>query len=136
MALRDVAALAETASDRLRLGLDPGDGIALERYAAWRRFDGAALVAVTDGINRLFANDAFPLRLRARGGARRGRADRATEALLHAARDGSGRRSAARDAGAAPVAAKGLVRRGIQKRLSPGPGHAHKLGRLPPIGRR
>ena len=63
LALRDVAALAETACDRLRLGLDPGDGIALERYAAWRRFDGAALVAVTDGINRLFANDTFPLRL-------------------------------------------------------------------------
>ena len=68
LALRDVAALAETACDRLRLGLDPGDGIALERYATWRRFDGAALVAVTDGINRLFANDAFPLRLARQAG--------------------------------------------------------------------
>ena len=37
--------------------------VALERYAAWRRFDGMALVAVTDGINRLFANDLFPVRL-------------------------------------------------------------------------
>ena len=36
---------------------------ALERYAAWRRFDGMALVAVTDGINRLFANDFLPVRL-------------------------------------------------------------------------
>jgi 2-octaprenyl-6-methoxyphenol hydroxylase len=63
LALRDVAALAEVVVDRLRLGLDPGEPAALERYAAWRRFDGMTLVAVTDGINRLFANDLFPLRL-------------------------------------------------------------------------
>jgi 2-octaprenyl-6-methoxyphenol hydroxylase len=63
LALRDVAAVAEIVVDRLRLGLDPGDEPALERYAAWRRFDGLALVAVTDGINRLFANDIFPVRL-------------------------------------------------------------------------
>ena len=62
LALRDVAAVAEIVADRLRLGLDPGDATALERYAAWRRFDGLALVAITDGINRLFANDIFPLR--------------------------------------------------------------------------
>ena len=35
-----MAALAEIVVDRLRLGLDPGDALALERYAAWRRFDG------------------------------------------------------------------------------------------------
>jgi 2-octaprenyl-6-methoxyphenol hydroxylase len=63
LALRDVAAVAEIVVDRLRLGLDPGDELALERYAAWRRFDSLALVAVTDGINRLFANDIFPVRL-------------------------------------------------------------------------
>lgn len=63
LALRDVAAIAEIVVDRLRLGLDPGDPAALERYAAWRRFDGLALVAVTDGINRLFANDIFPLKV-------------------------------------------------------------------------
>jgi 2-octaprenyl-6-methoxyphenol hydroxylase len=63
LALRDVAAVAEIVVDRLRLGLDPGDAVALERYAAWRRFDGIALVAVTDGINRLFANDLLPVRL-------------------------------------------------------------------------
>ena len=44
LALRDVAAVAEIVVDRLRLGLDPGDALALERYAAWRRFDGLALV--------------------------------------------------------------------------------------------
>jgi 2-octaprenyl-6-methoxyphenol hydroxylase len=63
LALRDVAAVAEIVVDRLRLGLDPGDARALERYAAWRRFDSLALVAVTDGINRLFANDLFAVRV-------------------------------------------------------------------------
>jgi 2-octaprenyl-6-methoxyphenol hydroxylase len=63
LALRDVAAVAELVVDRLRLGLDPGDAPTLERYAAWRRFDSMTLVAVTDGINRLFANDVFPLRV-------------------------------------------------------------------------
>ena len=63
LALRDVAALAEIVIDRLRLGLDPGEAKALADYAAWRRFDGTALVTVTDGLNRLFANDVTPIRL-------------------------------------------------------------------------
>lgn len=63
LALRDVAALSEIIVDRLRLGLDPGDTLALDRYAAWRHFDSMALVAVTDGINRLFGNDILPLRV-------------------------------------------------------------------------
>ena len=63
LALRDVAALAEIVVDRLHLGLDPGDAAALAAYAAWRRFDGTALVTVTDGLNRLFANDVTPIRL-------------------------------------------------------------------------
>ncbi len=62
LAIRDVAAVTEIVVDRLRLGLDPGAVDALERYAAWRRFDGLALVAVTDGINRLFANDVLPVK--------------------------------------------------------------------------
>jgi 2-octaprenyl-6-methoxyphenol hydroxylase len=63
LALRDVAAVAEIVVDRLRLGLDPGDALALESYSSWRRFDGMTLVAVTDGINRLFATDLLPVRL-------------------------------------------------------------------------
>jgi 2-octaprenyl-6-methoxyphenol hydroxylase len=63
LAMRDVASIAEIVVDRLRLGLDPGAPEALQRYAAWRSFDSLALVAVTDGINRLFANDILPLRL-------------------------------------------------------------------------
>jgi 2-octaprenyl-6-methoxyphenol hydroxylase len=63
LALRDVAALAELVIDARRLGLDPGSGQALARYERWRRFDSLALIAITDGLNRLFANDLLPLRL-------------------------------------------------------------------------
>ncbi len=63
LALRDVAALAELTIDALRLGLDPGAPSVLARYQRWRRFDSLALIAITDGLNRLFANDVLPLRL-------------------------------------------------------------------------
>lgn len=63
LALRDVAALAEVVEERLRLGLDPGDASALDRYAAWRSFDGLALVSICHGIERLFSNDVEPLKL-------------------------------------------------------------------------
>jgi 2-octaprenyl-6-methoxyphenol hydroxylase len=63
LALRDVAALAELVIDARRLGLDPGSGHVLARYERWRRFDSLALIAITDGLNRLFANDLLPLRL-------------------------------------------------------------------------
>ncbi len=63
LALRDAAALAEVVADAHRLGLDVGSRRVLERYERWRRFDALALVAVTDGINRLFANDVAPLRI-------------------------------------------------------------------------
>ncbi len=46
-----------------RLGLDPGSAEALEDYEKARRFDTVAMGAVTDGLNRLFSNDATPLRL-------------------------------------------------------------------------
>ena len=63
LALRDVAALAELIVDAVRLGLDPGTPSVLERYERWRRFDSLALIGITDGLNRLFANDLLPLRL-------------------------------------------------------------------------
>lgn len=63
MGLRDVAALAEIVVDRLRLGLDPGAPEALAAYQRWRRFDNALMLAVTDGLNRLFSNDIGPVRL-------------------------------------------------------------------------
>jgi 2-octaprenyl-6-methoxyphenol hydroxylase len=63
LALRDVAALAELIVDARRLGLDPGGTSVLARYERWRRFDSLALIGITDGLNRLFANDLLPLRL-------------------------------------------------------------------------
>jgi 2-octaprenyl-6-methoxyphenol hydroxylase len=63
LALRDVAALAELVIDAKRLGLDLGAGHVLQRYERWRRFDSLALIAITDGLNRLFANNLLPLRL-------------------------------------------------------------------------
>ncbi len=63
LGLRDVAALAEALVDARRLGLDIGAAGALDRYQRWRRFDTLLLMAVTDGLNRLFSNDLAPLRL-------------------------------------------------------------------------
>ncbi|SNB65468.1 2-octaprenyl-6-methoxyphenol hydroxylase /2-octaprenyl-3-methyl-6-methoxy-1,4-benzoquinol hydroxylase [Arboricoccus pini] len=60
---RDVAAAAEVILDRMSLGLDPGDEMAIERYERWRRFDSLALVGITDGLNRLFNNDILPVKL-------------------------------------------------------------------------
>ncbi|HRD74922.1 MAG TPA: FAD-dependent monooxygenase [Hyphomicrobiaceae bacterium] len=57
LALRDVAALAEVLADGIGLGLDPGDGEILRRYARWRRFDGWASSAAYDGLNRIFSGD-------------------------------------------------------------------------------
>lgn len=62
MGLRDVAALAEVLVDAHRLGLDPGSVQVLGRYERWRRFDNVLLAAVTDGLTRLFSNDAAPVR--------------------------------------------------------------------------
>ena len=63
MGLRDVAALAEVLVEAKRLGLDLGAADVLERYARWRRFDNILMLAVTDGLVRLFSNDLPPLRL-------------------------------------------------------------------------
>jgi 2-octaprenyl-6-methoxyphenol hydroxylase len=63
LGLRDVAALAECIVDAHRLGMDIGAADVLERYARWRRFDTMALLAVTDGMVRLFSNDVAPVRL-------------------------------------------------------------------------
>ncbi len=62
LGLRDVAELAELVVDHVRLGLDPGADDLLARYQRRRRFDSTALVAVTDGLNRLFSNESDILR--------------------------------------------------------------------------
>ena len=60
--LRDVAALAEVIVDTMRLGLDPGGDVTLERYERWRKPDNMMMIAVTDGLNRLFSNNIAPVR--------------------------------------------------------------------------
>lgn len=62
LGLKDVAALAEVVVDAMRLGLDHGNAEALSRYERWRRLDTTMMVAVTDGMNRLFSNDVAPVR--------------------------------------------------------------------------
>jgi 2-octaprenyl-6-methoxyphenol hydroxylase len=57
LGLRDVAALAESISDAVKLGLDPGSAGVLETYARWRRFDTVMTAVATDGLTRLFSND-------------------------------------------------------------------------------
>ena len=62
LGLRDVAALAETIVDALRLGLDPGRPSGLADYQRARRFDVVASGMGMDLMNRLFSNDFGPLR--------------------------------------------------------------------------
>jgi 2-octaprenyl-6-methoxyphenol hydroxylase len=62
LGLKDVAALAETIIEAMRLGLDHGASDVLGRYQSWRRFDTSLMAAVTDNLNRLFSNDTAPLR--------------------------------------------------------------------------
>ena len=57
LGLRDAAALAEVIVDARRLGLDIGAPATLARYQRWRRFDSHLMLALTDGLNRLFSND-------------------------------------------------------------------------------
>ncbi|MGE0006354.1 MAG: FAD-dependent monooxygenase [Parvibaculaceae bacterium] len=74
LGLRDVAALAESISEAVKLGIDPGSASVLETYARWRRFDTVMTAVATDGLTRLFSNDNTGLRairglgLRAAGG--------------------------------------------------------------------
>jgi 2-octaprenyl-6-methoxyphenol hydroxylase len=62
LGFRDVAALAETVVDALRLGQDIGQLDVLERYQEWRRFDTVRTGITTDVLNRMFSNDISPLR--------------------------------------------------------------------------
>lgn len=63
LGLRDVAALAEVVVEARRIGLDIGGAEVLARYERWRRVDSLSMIAVTDGLVRLFSNDLPPVRL-------------------------------------------------------------------------
>ena len=54
LGLRDAATLVEVLAEGMRLGLEPGDAQLLARYERWRSADAFTVMAVTDGINRLF----------------------------------------------------------------------------------
>lgn len=62
LGLKDVAALAESVTDAMRMGMDPGAAEVLSRYERWRLLDTATMAAATDGLNRLFSNDNAALR--------------------------------------------------------------------------
>lgn len=66
LGFRDVGVLTELLQARFKLGLDVGAPDVLAHYQRWRRFDNVAMLAVTDGLNRLFSNHIVPVRL-ARG---------------------------------------------------------------------
>ncbi len=63
LGLKDVAALAQILVESQSLGLDIGDKIVLERYAAWRRTDTMMVALACDGFVRLFSNDIAPIRI-------------------------------------------------------------------------
>lgn len=62
LSMRDIAALAELVVDARRLGMDIGAPDLLLRYQRWRRTDNVVLLAVTDGLTRLFSNRIRPIR--------------------------------------------------------------------------
>jgi 2-octaprenyl-6-methoxyphenol hydroxylase len=54
LGFRDVAALAEVLVEGVRLGLDLGDPILLERYQRWRSLDALSVAFATDSLTRLY----------------------------------------------------------------------------------
>ncbi len=63
LALRDIAALAESICDARRdeVDFDPGAAPLLDRYAEWRAADQRRIAEFTHGLMRLFTIDAAPL---------------------------------------------------------------------------
>lgn len=63
LAVRGIAALAETLSAGLEQGLGPGDSGLLQRYLSRQRSDQARTLKVTDGLVRLFSSHDLLLEL-------------------------------------------------------------------------
>ena len=61
LGLRDVAVMAEILIDALRSGEDIGGLAVLRRYADWRVRDNRVTAGFTNGLIRMFSNNAFPL---------------------------------------------------------------------------
>jgi 2-octaprenyl-6-methoxyphenol hydroxylase len=64
LGLRDAACLAEVLADARGAGasVDPGSKEILQRYATWRGEDRQGIIKFTDGLVRLFANGAGPVK--------------------------------------------------------------------------
>ena len=62
LGFRDVAKLADLVVEAYGAGADVGSDSLLELYQRARRPDNTAMVAVTDGLNRLFSNNIAPVR--------------------------------------------------------------------------
>lgn len=62
LSLRDVAALAETVVDALRLGLDPGSSAAVRGFERRRVPDVLSRVTWVDLLNRVVSNDSEPVK--------------------------------------------------------------------------
>ncbi|HEX3123806.1 MAG TPA: 2-octaprenyl-6-methoxyphenyl hydroxylase [Rhodanobacteraceae bacterium] len=63
LGLRDALTLAELLIDRSRVAGDPGAADLLDEYARRRREDRDGTMALSDGLVRMTANDAAPLKL-------------------------------------------------------------------------
>jgi 2-octaprenyl-6-methoxyphenol hydroxylase len=61
LGLRDVASIAEILTDAMRTGEDIGSLVVLRRYADWRQRDNQITAGFTNGLIRVFSNNAFPL---------------------------------------------------------------------------
>ena len=61
LGLRDVASIAEILTDAVRAGEDIGSFAVLRRYADWRQRDNQITAGFTNGLIRVFSNNAFPL---------------------------------------------------------------------------
>ncbi len=57
LGFRDVAVLDEIVAEAKKLGQDIGANATLAKYQQWRRFDTAAMLGATDGLNNLFSNN-------------------------------------------------------------------------------
>ncbi len=68
LGFRDVGALHEVLAKRFKLGLDLGAADGLADYVRWRRFDNLTMIAVTDGLTRLFSINLPPVKLARRLG--------------------------------------------------------------------
>jgi len=68
LGFRDVDKIAELLTDAYKVGEDLGSNDLLEHYQRARRFDNMSMVAVTDGLVRLFSNNLPPVRFIRRTG--------------------------------------------------------------------